>query len=55
MDAKIISDDIRQQVIEILHTVPCTFWACDGPEAPMVWMKTCNLCQAIKLLEGEDI
>jgi hypothetical protein len=39
-----------QETLDTLATVPCTFWACDGPDKPTVHMKTCTLCYQIKRL-----
>jgi hypothetical protein len=39
-----------QEVINILANMPCTFWACPGPNKPITPMATCRLCQQVKRL-----
>jgi len=29
---------------------PCTFWACEGPDEPPVYMKTCSKCRGQQLV-----
>lgn len=41
------------RAIKALETASCQFWACDGPEAPVVAMKTCNVCASIQELRDE--
>jgi hypothetical protein len=36
-----------RNALEDLATVPCCFWACDGPDAGFQHMKTCNVCSVI--------
>lgn len=37
-----------RQTTEAWMELPCTFWACDGPDEPFVLMKTCSKCQEIQ-------
>lgn len=39
-----------QEVINKLANLPCTFWACPGPNKPVQNMATCNLCYQVKEL-----
>ena len=39
-----------QEVINELVRQPCTFWACPGPNKPVVYMATCGVCWSIKEL-----
>jgi hypothetical protein len=39
-----------QKVINSLVTVPCSFWACPGPNRQFVNMATCKVCSGVKEL-----
>jgi len=39
-----------QGVINELANMPCTFWACPGPNKPIEKMATCRLCCQVKIL-----
>lgn len=41
-----------REVIDGLDNGNCGFWACPGPDAPMVGMATCSKCWAIKQLRA---
>lgn len=36
-----------REILDALEGSPCSFWACDGPDAELVPMKTCNICWAV--------
>ena len=39
-----------QAVINTLNEIPCSFWACPGPNKPVESMATCKLCRQVKEL-----
>lgn len=39
---------VLQGAVEALESAGCQFWACDGPEAPLVEMKTCRVCASVQ-------
>ncbi len=47
-----VPDEDVAAAIETLRTVPCTFWACQGPDEPFEHMVTCSLCQTIQDMES---
>jgi hypothetical protein len=42
--------DLATRALKNLAEDLCAFWACDGPDAPFVSMKTCRVCSTIQLL-----
>lgn len=43
---KITKTKLREWIRD-LKAMPCSFWACDGPDKPFVHMATCRKCQLI--------
>lgn len=43
-------EELLREALETLERVGCQFWACEGPDAPEVHMKTCFCCSMIKKL-----
>ena len=39
-----------EEALDLLGSVPCTFWACPGPDEPAQDMATCYVCLAIHRL-----
>jgi hypothetical protein len=37
---------------DYLLRLDCSFWACDGEDAPAVYMKTCIRCYGIKKIRA---
>ena len=42
--------ELQSIVSELVDRVPCTFWACPGPNRPIMDGATCTLCYQIKRL-----
>lgn len=44
--------DAVKAALEEMEKMPCTFWACEGPDAPFVQMMTCSLCGTVQDLRA---
>jgi hypothetical protein len=42
--------ELQAIINELVDKVPCTFWACPGPNKPEEPMMTCTVCSIIKRL-----
>lgn len=46
------AEAVMRGTLAALEDSACTFWACDGPDAPFVSMKTCSNCAEVQLLRA---
>lgn len=40
--------ELLANILETFERVGCSFFACEGPDAPFVDMQTCHVCQQVK-------
>lgn len=42
-----VSEELLSEILLCLESVPCQFWACDGPTLEPVPMATCLRCEVL--------